>query len=72
MDIVEQLNKSIANLREAGFNPTLLEVARDEIRSNHAALRALYRENEDLENRLEGIIEQHRELAYGAASGLEF
>ena len=31
MDIVEQLNKSIANLREAGFDPTLLEAARDEI-----------------------------------------
>ena len=31
MDIVEQLNKSIANLREAGFNPTLLEAALDEI-----------------------------------------
>tara|TARA_Y100000817_G_C16667344_1_gene459903 strand:- start:354 stop:536 length:183 start_codon:yes stop_codon:yes gene_type:complete len=31
MDIVEQLNKSIANLREAGFDPTLLEAACDEI-----------------------------------------
>lgn len=31
MDIVEQLNKSIANLREAGFDPTLLEAALDEI-----------------------------------------
>ena len=31
MDIVEQLETSIANLREAGFDPTLLEAARDEI-----------------------------------------
>jgi len=31
MDIVEQLEKSIANLREAGFDPTLLEAALDEI-----------------------------------------
>jgi len=31
MDIVEQLEKSIANLREAGFDPALLEAALDEI-----------------------------------------
>jgi len=31
MDIVEQLETSIANLREAGFDPALLEAALDEI-----------------------------------------
>ena len=31
MDIVEQLETSISKLREAGFDPTLLEAARDEI-----------------------------------------
>ena len=31
MDIVEQLEKSIAMLRESQIDPTLLEAARDEI-----------------------------------------